>query len=231
MRPVELGDVPLDDIGSSKVFGRYQDARGDLISKIGEYCSYCEMHLDASLAVEHVQPKVHKPELALKWDNFLLACTNCNSTKGSMDVELDDYYWPDRDNTALAIEYSEGGIVQANSSLSRVQKEKAERTINLTGLERIPGNNPADSDRRWNNRRETWDMAVRAKRRLKRRNYSEMREQIVEHAKSKGFWSVWMAVFREDMDMRRRFITTFPGTSEECFDAGTNEIWRAGGAI
>jgi hypothetical protein len=46
------------------------------------------MRLEASLAVEHVLPK--KPEgvteiiksRELDWENFLLACTNCNSTKG-----------------------------------------------------------------------------------------------------------------------------------------------------
>lgn len=39
-----------------------------------------------------------------------------------------------------------------------------------------------------------------------------MREQIVETVKAKGFWSVWMSVFRDDPDMTARLIAAYPGT-------------------
>lgn len=61
----------------------YGLARGDLITNIGQYCSYCEMPLAASLAVEHMLPKAGFPLVALSWTNFLLACSVCNAYKNA----------------------------------------------------------------------------------------------------------------------------------------------------
>ena len=61
--------------------GMYQTARADLITNLGQYCSYCEMPLAASLAVEHMLPKKDFPALAVTWRNFLLACPVRNSIK------------------------------------------------------------------------------------------------------------------------------------------------------
>ena len=61
----------------------YQQARGSLIADIGQYCSYCELPLTSSLAVEHTLPKYWFPTSQLTWSNFLLACPVCNSVKGS----------------------------------------------------------------------------------------------------------------------------------------------------
>ena len=232
MRPIERGDTPQDENGKPKTFTRYVNARRDLIKRIGEYCSYCEMHLDASLAVEHVKPKASHSNLTLEWSNFLLSCTNCNSIKGTQNINLDDYYWPDQDNTARAIKYLPGGLVQVNSEvLGAAEQEKAKRTIELTGLDRKPGNSPTASDRRWNNRRETWDIATRSLQRLEENNYPAMREQIVCTAQASGFWSVWMTVFQDDADMLKRFIEAFPGTCRACFDADLAKVPRPGGAI
>jgi hypothetical protein len=84
MRPIERGAWPKQDAvsGEKCQFKKYDQARGEMITRLGEYCSFCEMHLDAGLAVEHVQPK--KPpgaakvdqERLLDWHNFLLACPN-----------------------------------------------------------------------------------------------------------------------------------------------------------
>ena len=232
MRPIERGDTPQDKDGNPKVFAKYANARPYLIGRIGEYCSYCEMHLDASLAVEHVKPKKHHPGLALEWSNFLLGCTNCNSIKTDTDVNLDDYYWPDQDNTARAIKYLSGGRVQVNSEVLNAEEQKrAERTIKLTGLDRKPGNNPTASNRRWNNRREAWDIAIESLQDLETANYPAMRRQIVRTAQAKGFWSVWMTVFKNDADMLERFIQAFPGTCRACFDADMVQVPRPGGAI
>jgi len=94
MRSVEKGTVPTDANGQPKQYSEYQQARPDLISRLGEYCSFCEGHIAANLAVEHILPKNWHPQLELSWDNFLIACTNCNSTKGNKDIDLADYYWP-----------------------------------------------------------------------------------------------------------------------------------------
>lgn len=244
MRPVVRGNYPIDCHGDNIQYHEYSDARGELIGRIGEYCSYCEMQLDSALAVEHIQPK--KPrgctqidsQREMDWNNFLLACPNCNSTKGNTDVVLDDYLWPDRDNTFRALKYSEGGII--TPALQGEMAHKAQNTIHLFGLDKMPSiitdmtdmnyKNRA-SDRRWNNRREAWDNAERAKKRLSQNDIDELREQIVETAQANGYWSIWMTVFEDDPDMCRRLIEAFPGTCKDCFDAnqGYKTVKRQGG--
>lgn len=233
MRPVVRGNRPQNAEGEDFQFSEYAQARAELIRRMGEYCSYCEMHLDASLAVEHVQPKqppgaaAVDQARALDWDNFLLACTNCNSTKGNTDVDLNQYLWPDRDNTFRALKYSEGGLI--DPALDGDLKVKAENIIKLTGLDKHPLNDPKASDRRWKNRRETWDIAQRSKSNLHTCNTPEMRDQIVMTATGHAYWSVWMTVFKDDPDMLRRLIQAFPGTCADCFDAGYTPVARAEG--
>ncbi len=238
MRPIVRGACPKNS-GQDIAFKKYAQARGELIARLGEYCSYCEMELDASLAVEHVQPK--QPPGAsmsiqareLDWNNFLLACTNCNSTKGNTDVVLDDYLWPDRDNTFRALSYSEGGLVTASTdqSINDDIRRKARNIIKLAGLDKVPTNDLEASDRRWQNRRESWDIAERAKERLARNYNEDFKEQIIDTAYAKGFWSVWMTVFKDDADMLDRLIRAFPGTCCDCFDsaAALESVVRSGG--
>ena len=212
----------------------YQEARADLIARLGEYCSYCEMQLDASLAVEHVQPKdglAGRPDLGLSWDNFLLGCVNCNSTKGDTPILIDDYYWPDRDNTLRMLVYEVGGIIRPHPDLTPEEQDRAQRTIRLVGLNKTPLNDPEAKDRRWNNRREAWDQAQRAHRRLTRQDTAHMREQIIDTAVSNGYWSIWMTVFADDADMRRRLIAAYPGTATACFDDHGLVIARPGGRL
>lgn len=73
MRPVDKGSVPTDNNGQPKQYSEYQQARPDLIKRLGEYCSFCEGRIAANLAVEHILPKSLHPQLALCWDNFLMA--------------------------------------------------------------------------------------------------------------------------------------------------------------
>ena len=91
MRPIIRGDVPKNTQGEDKIYRNYGSARRDLIGRIGQYCCYCNMRLESGLAIEHVRPKKPVPELETTWSNFLLACTNCNSTKGDEDVDLEDF--------------------------------------------------------------------------------------------------------------------------------------------
>lgn len=74
-------------------------------------------------------------------------------------------------------------------------------------------------------------MAIRAKERLARCNNDDMKDQIVETVQAKGFWSVWMTIFKDEPDMIKRFIDAFPGTCDVCFDAtqGYAPIARIGG--
>ncbi len=243
MRPVVRGKWPTDEQDREIQFNKYTEARGELIARMGEYCSYCETKINSDLAVEHIRPKKPKGAMEnissreLDWNNFLLACKNCNSTKGNKEVVLDNYFWPDRDNTFRALKYSEGGIVSPSDDLDVGLKEKAQATITLTGLDKRPSNDPKASDRRWKHRMETWDIAVNYEADLKEDDIQQIRDKIINMiivtAKEKGFWSIWTTVFKDHPEMLKDFIKAFPGTSEECFDEseGYKAVNRVGGNI
>ncbi|RKZ75057.1 MAG: HNH endonuclease [Candidatus Parabeggiatoa sp. nov. 1] len=219
MRPIERGPCPKDpNTNTDKVYKTYTEARRDLIDRLGEYCSYCEMRLNASLAVEHVQPKRHHPNLELEWHNFLLACTNCNSTKGSQDIALDAHYWADVHNTFMAFQYVEGGKVVVHPGLTKAQKAKAKRTIELVGLDKTP-DKPDASDRRWQNRKEVWEIAkINLKRLENTTDKTNYAKAIVDMAKGYGFWSIWVAVFINHPEVLQGLMTEFIGTYQACFD-------------
>lgn len=230
MRPVTRGDIPIDEeTNQPKTFSDYKYARKDLIERLGQFCSYCESRLPASLAVEHLQPKSHHPDLRLDWNNFLLACTNCNSTKGAEDVQVDEYFWPDMDNTFIPFNYKEGGLIEISDNLDNTDTTKAENTIELTGLDKQTNNDQA-SDRRWLNRLMTWDLAI-----FHENEFNKILEPdfksiyaraIVDLAIGFGFWSVWMTIFRDHSDVIQNLIDNFPGTCSECFDHNLQPVPR-----
>ncbi|MCY1078373.1 HNH endonuclease [Archangium lansingense] len=206
--------------------------RSELIARLGEYCSFCESQLNASLAVEHILPKHRHPKHELDWDNFLLACVNCNSTKGDKSIKPGSYYWPDRDNTARAFSYAEDGVVRPAPGLTDEQRKSAQRTIALTGLDKTPMTQLQASDRRWMHRLDAWGRAKNARACLAKDDSETTRQLIVDQATALGFWSIWMTVFASDLDMRRRLIAAFAGTPVDCFDAQTLQpVHRPGGAL
>jgi hypothetical protein len=215
LRPVDKGPAP------STTFTQYENARGLLIVRIGEYCSFCEMHCDADLAVEHKLPKVYvkNQHLALDWINFLLACRNCNSTKGRKDIELQDSLWPDTENTFHALLYGPDAMIRVNPALNPQEQQQAQTLLNLVGVHRIPKIDPQLQDRRWMNREEAWRLAVDARDDLQNLDTATDRKRIVQLAKANGYWSVWMTVFANDQQMLSALIRSFPGTSTACFDA------------
>lgn len=133
MRPIRRGASPLQTD-----FANYRDALPHLISRMGGFCSYCERRIATMLAVEHIQPKSLPAyqHLAGRWDNFLLGCVNCNSTKGKKDVKLDSVLLPDRDNTSAAFVYSADGKVAPAPGLPPGLRQMADHTLSLTGLDK-----------------------------------------------------------------------------------------------
>ena len=116
------------------------------------------MHSGADWAEEHVllkQPTgssdIDERRL-LDWDNLLLACRNCNSTKLNKDVSRDNCFWPDQDNTYRALEYTEEGTVSPANDENLYTK--ASKLISLLGLDKTPDVSSDASDRPWMNRRE-----------------------------------------------------------------------------
>jgi len=220
MRPVDKGDCP-EDSGIPIEFPEYTHARPYLIERLGQYCSYCESRLPASLAVEHKAPKsiLENRGLDKDWSNFLLACVNCNSVKGHAEIDPIDYVWPDIENTLFAFTYGPGALIQPNSNLIGDERRRAQKTIALLGLDRLAGDVKAMSDRRWMNRQEAWGLATRMLANLNRNDTEELRDAIAVNAKFAGFYSVWYTVFEHDIDMLERIYNEYVGTCKQCFDA------------
>lgn len=226
MRPVYRGNPPFS-------FRQYSRARKPLVERLGTYCSYCERRINNQLALEHICSKKEFPDLRLEWSNFLLTCSSCNSIKRwQMNISgRTDYYWPDVDNTAKAFVYQQG-MISVHPELTQEQQNKARQTLLLTGLDRHP-NHPSWSkqDMRWWERHQVWDRAEELRRSLALNDSVEIRQRIVESARWDGCWSVWMTVFTDDVDMRRRLIEAFPGTCQDCFDEETQPLPRPGSSL
>lgn len=226
MRPVSKGLCPKNEKGEEIIFSKYTRSRRYLIDRIGEYCSYCERKIEVNLAVEHVKPKATNKELELSWDNFLLGCTNCNSTKGATEVDLINYLWPDIDNTYLAFEYDDSGIVKVNKTRPLEEQAKAQRLITLCGLDKTQPKTDSvawkvASDRRFEHRIQAWIEAQEAAKNYKnvpitlRAKMLPLILRIVTH---QGFWSIWMHAFEAFSEVQQGLIDGFRGTRTEFFD-------------
>lgn len=223
MRPVRRGPSP-----QTGDFADYAHAKPDLVSRLGAYCSYCERRIPVLLAVEHIQPKGGPhghPDLEGRWENFLLACVNCNATKCDNQVVLADVLLPDRDNAFAALHYTQDGKVSAATGLAAAA---ATATLKLVGLDKADSvvadaNSKAVALNRVSQRMEAWLEAEESKADVdKDPSNVTLRQLVVRLAVATGFFSIWMRVFETDPEMLRRFIDAFPGTRESgCFDATT----------
>lgn len=235
MRPINRRASP-----QNRDFDDYRDAFPELQSRLGPYCSYCERRVATQLAVEHIQPKglPQYARLIGKWDNFLLACVNCNGTKSDRNVNLAEIFLPDRDNTGAAFIYTMDGRISPSPRLNAEQRQMAMDTLALTGLDKGPNQALDENGKivaidRINQRMEVWLIARESKEDLLASPTAPMRRQILRAAQGHGFFSIWMEVFGDDVAMRRLFIegfmrngefSGFPGTAADCYDANTNPI-------
>ncbi|HAY4504630.1 HNH endonuclease [Enterobacter hormaechei] len=227
MRPVQKGISPI-----AGDFGKYEDAKPELVSRLGLYCSYCERKIPTLLAVEHIEPKdgvYGKPTLKKRWSNFLLACTNCNSCKGSRKVDFRRLIFPDRDNTFHAYNYNADGSITLASHLSPRQSVMARNTLRLVGLDKpiqiyTDSNNEQVALDRVAQRMEIFGVAREAlSLMLSDPNSDPLKRSITMNALANGFFSIWMTVFDSYPDMKLRFIQAFDGTANSgCFDITTS---------
>jgi uncharacterized protein (TIGR02646 family) len=240
MRPFLKGKSPREND-----FERYEDAKEDLIIRIGlgkcgsvslsHYCSYCERRIPTNLSVEHIQPKGGKygrPDLMNKWDNFLLACVNCNSTKKDRSVFFDYFFFPDRDNTFDVFVYKSDGTIHVNENKRLVIQIIANNTLWLTGLNiELENNNSEDVSVamcRVKQRKEVWEMAeIALGDYLQLRNSERIKNTIVRNMLSVGYFSVWMTVFADYPEMKRMFVESISGTVEsKCFNGRGDAVYR-----
>ncbi len=226
MRPVKKGASPI-----AGDFNKYEDAKPELVSRLGLYCSYCERKINTLLAVEHIEPKsgdFAQPHLAKRWSNFLLACTNCNSCKGSKKVDFKRLLFPDRDNSYFSYLYVDDGTVQLSPNLSARQKVMARNTLRLVGLDKpiqafTDSNDELVALDRAGQRMQAIGIAQVALALLQSEpNSAALKTSITMNATDNGFFSIWMKVFAAYPDMKVRFIEAFKGTKDSgCFDMVT----------
>jgi hypothetical protein len=245
MRPVDRGAWPQEH-GQNITFREHADARRWLYERLAMYCSYCNRRLESG-AVEHVRPKkpagVYYPNRATDWNNFLLACVNCNSHKGQTDVNLTDYFWPDRDNTMLAVEYNDSGSVGVPSALvGTPQADIAKRTLELTGLDFVPKldaqqniptaeTDPQATDTRWERRRKVWLKALDARNDLQQFPTDAMRRRVISEVEEAGYWPIWYRHLADLPGMRDALVNLHAGTVAACFAANGTLVARAGGLL
>jgi hypothetical protein len=229
MRPVVKGPAPRQD------YARYQDALDDLAARLGLYCSYCEQPIQHAPEVEHVQPKSVVAHLEKSWENFLLACKSCNTIKGNDPVDLDQFAFPDSDNTFLGLVFRKGGWVELSADLDPAASNLMSNVVGIVKLRRHPlstieDGRPSPRDKRAEFRNETWILAERMLERYQTEpSVADLITQTI--APLRGFFSVWMTVFRDHPDMLKSFIEAFPGTDVNCFDANGSAIPRPDGRI
>lgn len=223
MRPVRRGSSP-----QAADFEPYEQAKRFLVSRLGSYCSYCERRIATLLAVEHIQPKdlPAYSHLIGRWDNFLLGCVNCNSTKLKKDVRFAEVLLPDRDNTFAAFSYLPNGQIEpSQQAAAQGLATIAERTLALVGLDKAMLKTLDENDRqvaldRVSQRMEVWAVAEDAKQDIAANPHIRaLQNRVISTALGYGFFSVWLTVFQDHPTMCQRLIEAFSGTRDSgCFD-------------
>ena len=220
MRPVTKGEAPV------KKFKNYQEMEPLLEERIGAYCSFCEIPISHVPEVEHKEAKARGGD-EMAWDNLLLSCKYCNTRKGTIVAKGDKekYIWPDENDTFHAFSY-DGMLPELNEeylqNLGEEARQKAKNLFCLVQLDNVP-KSPAVKDRRYTVRNEAHNYALDSKRGWDKVKETSEREiylrQIEMLAKASGFFSVWMNVFKDDMEVKRILVNAFKGTREEyCLD-------------
>ena len=204
MRPV-IKSNRIDAFGNPLEIRPYRNAKEGLANELGIFCSFCEKYVPRSgLAVEHIRGKKTRDNLGnlkyshqiYRWDNFLLACVNCNSTKGNKDIELLNPYLPHENNLLHYINCIEGGLIELKPGTVGLELARTNAFIDLMGLDRVPGHNEySDFDDRWENRLKVYEIANRQCNKYIAPNPSTDIETIIDLARTNGYFAIWYTVF------------------------------------
>ncbi len=217
MRPVDKGEAP------EHAFQKYQEAEPYLEERLGAYCSFCEFPIRHVPEVEHKEAKAKGGD-ELAWENLLLSCKYCNTRKGTIVAKGDKekYLWPDEDDTFHAFSY-DTEIPKLNEEYLQAQgddiKQKAANLFSLLQLDNVPLS-PAVKDRRYAARSVARNYALSSKVgwdkvKISMNNKNDYLQQIRMLAESSGFFSVWMQVFKEDIEVKEALLEVFKGTRKE----------------
>jgi hypothetical protein len=209
MRPVVRSDK-RDASGNPLEYKPWGEAKEELVSEMGMFCSYCEKQVNKSdLHVEHILGQCVKDGagslvydgLKYHWDNFLLACCNCNRIKGVKDVKSTNPFLPHQNNLVHFIEVDHA-LINIKSEVTGANLDRARAFIDLVGLDRVPGvPGYTVGDDRWANRMETAELAERQYTKYTASPRETDAENIISLAASRGFFSVWYYCFYEQKEV------------------------------
>ena len=232
MRPVvksirfSAPNVPLE-------YTDWKDAKLELTNELGTFCSYCEKYNSRSaLHVEHIYGRkctdgadnLIYDHLKGRWDNFLLACVNCNAIKNKKDIAIPAPYLPHTNNLLHFIEIVQGGIIQIKPAVTGTDRIRTQAFIDLVGLDRIPGHpEHSDKDDRWDNRLKVFHIAERQLTKFTKPIPETDLETIIDLARTNGYFSIWFTVFNDFEEVRQALVNginevPFPGTDQHSFD-------------
>jgi hypothetical protein len=237
MRPV-VKKPKFIGIGAPLEVNPWGNAKQDLVNELGSYCSFCEKYNSRSaLHVEHMYGKGCKDQagnliynnLKFRWDNFLLACVNCNGVKGNKDIAALNPFMPHEDNLLYFLEVINGGLIQIKRGTTGNDLDRTQAFVDLIGLDRVP-NHPqySNKDDRWDNRLTVFDKATRQRAKYTNANPTTDLETIVDVARTSGHFSVWYYIFAGVDDVLDALINgitiagthvvPFPGIHAPSFD-------------
>lgn len=228
MKPVAKGNAPTQ-------YTSYEGAKPDLISRIGQQCSYCEAPgAPQNLHVEHIYPKDPHPERKMEWDNFLIACVTCNSYKnvslgGKRRRGLEKRcLWPHLDNTFAAFDYLQDGRVEINPAVPPDIRKIATAIRDMSGILRSPAKAKKYAalgiaydgvDKR----KEIWCIVLDQRAQYLQGPTADGVSAIARCAPALGHFSIWMKAFESRPEVRRALVTAFKA-DPACFDALTRPI-------
>ncbi len=92
---IRLWKIKDGSIVKEAAFVEVKEKLTDLCVSV-EVCNYCEQN--EANDIEHIAPKSFFPELTFVWDNYLLACKQCNS-----GYKLDQCYVLDNQHNVMAV--------------------------------------------------------------------------------------------------------------------------------
>ena len=99
--------IDAGDLIEGKIETVYKLAAVPLTERLGAYCSYCETAVPGLIEVEHVAPKAEYPTFSADWDNFLIACSPCNTSKREYPTRSELRNWRGADLTTEASCYGD----------------------------------------------------------------------------------------------------------------------------
>lgn len=221
----------------------WKNAKQELVNEIGTFCSYCEKYNSSSaLHVEHIHGRKCKDanghliydHLKGRWDNFLLACVNCNAVKKNKDIAVLAPYLPHSNNLLHYIEILNGGFIRIKPSVAGIERTRTKAFIDLIGLDRIPGHSEySNRDDRWDCRLKVFHIAERQLAKYIKPVSETDIETIIDLARTNGYFSIWFTVSNEYKEVKEALVKginlliPFPGTDQHSFDNHYSTLARS----